>query len=859
MDVTLPTGLYRLQLRPHLDLKTAAGLVSYLHMLGVSHLYSAPLFSANSRSEHGYDVVDPTRVDHQLGGWRGFLLLHEQLKAHGMGLILDIVPNHMAATHENKWWNHVLSYGEVSPYAKYFDINWYASRRKRLKGRLLLPVLGDAYAECLKAGAFTLSAHRGRLMVNYGPLQFPLRPGTYSRVLVTNARKRAALVSQPETMGELMDRQAYQLAHWTMANDEINYRRFFDVTQLVGVRVEKGQVFCHTHAFIKRLVAAGMVQGVRVDHVDGLYDPGKYLRQLRRLLGWRCYIVVEKILEAGELLSQDWPVQGTTGYDFIRLVEGLMLDKGAMRLVREYHEMQDKTLDFDHVVYRSKRLVIAELFWGQWDRLTRELVQVVEDEEAARDISQRELSEALATFTACLGVYRTYLDRGPLSYQDREELERARVEAQGRDERYRRSLRLLGRVVALDVRARGRARDWVRAWQQWTGAVMAKGYEDTSLYRYLPLPWLNEVGGNPHGQGLTTGEFHQRMLVRSNSTVNATSTHDTKLSEDVRARLQVLSHWPDSFIAHCHQWSEINAPHKSRVGGREIPDKKVENLLYQTLLGMWPLCQEQVAEVEERLCAYLQKAVREGKEYSSWLAVDEEYEQALLAFARSLLREEAFLHSFTAYQDQVAYQGAINSLVQLTLKLTVPGIPDVYQGNELWDFSLVDPDNRRPIDFEARINSLDHLSRQAHQDRSQLLRQLRSAWRDGRIKMYVLWSLLQLRRHLSVLFARGQYVPLPVAGEGGLEICAFLRRRGQDAVLVAVLLHTASTHPETGEVLWQVGANSLGEQRVCTGAVKQRSWVDLFSGRTLEPGESLYSRELFRDLPLAVLTTGRFS
>ncbi len=853
MARSVPSGVYRLQMRPQLGFEEAQQLVPYMEMLGISHLYVAPVFGARSGSEHGYDVVDPTRIDDDLGGWSGFRALHETLKTCGLGLILDIVPNHMAATSDNPWWYHVLAYGETSRYAHYFDIGWHHSAHRRLQGRILLPVLGDSFENCLTGGELRLDVEGGQLVVTYGSVHFPLHPHTYPPELVMDERARGQASQDPDYLATLLEAQSYQLSHWSMANDEINYRRFFDITELVGVRIEDRRVFLSTHAFINRLVAKGMVQGVRVDHVDGLYDPGEYLRRLRRLLGDDCYIVVEKILAAKESLPADWPVQGTTGYDFIRMVEGTMLGKGGKRLLEEYGREQSSPLDFSAVVYGCKREVIGESFRGQWMMLAYDLAQRLAHDKAAYDISWHQIGEALAALSASLGVYRTYLGQFPLTGDQLQVLDKAFSQARASEAHCWRGLRLLEQVLTKNVRPRHRVREWVGKWQQWTAAVMAKGYEDTALYRYCPLSWLCEVGGNPEMHPLSADEFHRHMLVRSPLTFNTTSTHDTKRSEDIRARLQVLSHWSDSFIVHCRSWSGINRRYRTHTGRYRIPDQKMEIFIYQTLLGVWPLRSEEVLDVEERLSRYFEKAAREAKEHTSWSAVNEAYERALRGFVGCILNDEAFLALFLPYQAKIAYHGALNSLVQTTLKMTVPGVPDIYQGNEFWDFSLVDPDNRRPVDFASRERTLRQLHDEVTRDRLDSTRRLCATWRDGRIKMYVIWSLLQLRRRLPELFARGAYLPLAITGEEQAPICAFARRLDQKTVVVAALLHTAARHPEAEECLWHTQTVGLGQRRVCTPAGGSHRWCELFSGRSMASDESVCAQELFAELPVAVL------
>jgi len=844
----IPSATYRLQFnRDDLRFEKARSLVPYLHALGITDLYASPLFEARRGSAHGYDITNPARLNPELGSEEDFTALTRNLRQNSMGLLLDVVPSHMAASSENPWWRDVLRNGPDSAYAKFFDIDWQPAR-PGLAGKVLLPVLGEHYGKVLENRELILVPEEDGFWVRYHEQRLPLSPAASGWLLAhclgdTGGRKNFALFfrrawtdfwrrynsspgvkarvdqklhclngnqGDPQSfnrLDQLLAEQAYRPAFWRTANEEINYRRFFAVSDLVSLHMEQAEVFAACHSLIFRLARAGQVTGLRVDHIDGLHDPQDYLCRLREHLPGAerdrepgFYVVAEKILGEGETLPAAWPVYGTTGYDFMNTLNGLFVDgRGIRELDRFYGSLTGLDKDFATIVYTQKKKVLAELFAGDMRRLARRLGRLAEDDRCGRDLTLSELETALIEVTSCLGIYRTYIRDYAVTEPDRNFIARAVAEAGQRNPGCRPACDFLRRVLLLEFpgylpeKQRRAWLDLVMRWQQFSGPAMAKGFEDTTLYLYHRLISLNEVGGNPASPGLPPAEFHRRNRSRqehSPHSISATSTHDTKRSEDVRARINVLSELPGVWAQKVEQWRRWNRPKKRFAGGRPVPGANLEYFIYQTLTGAWPLHEEEVPAFRERLRAYLIKAAREAKTRTGWLRPDAAYEDALEHFTTSILEPEdgnVFLRDFTAFQKEISGYGALNSLSQVLLKITSPGVPDFYQGTELWNFSLVDPDNRRPVDFRQRAGMLTGLKKAAVADGPPaLVKNLLAHWQDGRVKLYLTYKALNFRRKHRELFAAGEYLPLEAGGPAREHVCAFTRRRGGDWVLAAV-------------------------------------------------------------------------
>jgi len=941
----LPTATYRLQLGPGMGFREARRLVPYLHALGISDLYASPLLQARPGSHHGYDVTDPSRLNPELGTDEEFEALAAELAARGMGLIVDIVPNHMAAGADNPWWRSVLEHGSASPYAHFFDIDWRPSHSP-LDNQVLLPILGEHYGRALEAGLLELRFTDRGFVVRYYDHEIPLGPTTWVTILDDVARELsheaepalvAELASISSTLAELRERparspqarkaraeaaesarralvalaegdtrvrdaiarvvdrhrgkpgdprsfdpldrllseQVYVLSAWQTATEEINYRRFFDIGDLISVRAEDPAVFEAMHALIVRLARERRITGLRIDHVDGLYDPAEYLRTLIERLGGRrggpppCYIVVEKILAPDESLPRDWPVQGTTGYDFLNTLNGLFVHPdGLARIQREYGRLTGEKRTFDQLRFDAKRKVIRELFAGDVRSLEWRLIRLARQDRHGRDIPGQELAAAIAAVSAALPVYRTYIRADTIAEEDRARIREAIATA-------RRlcptidpaALDFLERVLLLDLPDNsppGRRRAWlafVQRWQQFTGPITAKGIEDTALYEYNALTSLNEVGGDPGDGAVSVAEFHRRMdarLARWPATLNATTTHDTKRTEAVRARINVLSEIPGVWQRQLRDWMGRNAPLRPVVRGRPVPDANEEVMLYQTLLGVWPLDAAQVPELLPRLEEYVVKAAREAKVHTRWVDPDPEYENALLTFLRRILEPDPhneFLKRFTAFQRRIAPYGAQNALSQTLIRIAAPGVPDFYQGTELWSFCLVDPDNRRPVDFEKRIATLEALDARMGDDGTSIGRSLLEDWRDGRIHMYLIARLLRFRRARAELFQRGEYLPIDAGGRWREHVCAFARRRnGEWAIAVAPRLLTRIVPPGH----FATGA-AWGRTHLRLPTDAPHVWRDVVTDATVGTVRRnrrpvLPLARVFENLPVALLT-----
>ncbi len=804
---------YRLQFNRNFRFADALGIVEYLHELGVTDVYASPIMKARTGSVHGYDVTDPTQLNSEIGAPEEFDAFSRAVRAKGMGLVLDIVPNHMAASADNPWWADVLEKGQESACAGFFDVNWESRK-------VLLPILSRPYGEALENQELVLRVENGRRVVRYHQQTLPVAAGA------ENLRE--------ESLDHILSRQHYRLAFWRKASDSINYRRFFDNSDLISLRAERDEVFQATHAYTLELVRQGKVSGLRVDHIDGLLDPEGYLERLPE----NVYVVTEKILAGHEQIPCSWRTHGTTGYDFLNFVNGAFIDPDGFRsLEQTYSEFTGSRTTYTEACRARKRQVMIELFAGEVAALVRRLIQLAEDDRHARDLRANELEEAFLAVTACLPVYRTYIRDFQISETDRAHIEDAiAVAGSGPAMAFVRRVLLLEPAWYLQSRKPDYL-EFVQRWQQFTGPVMAKGLEDTTFYVHNPLMSVNEVGGDSRGPAVYFGveEFHRRNVARRSRwpyTMNATSTHDTKRSEDVRTRINILSELPAEWARALRRWNRRNP-------GSGAPDANERVLIYQSMLGAWPI------EIE-RLKQYVTKALREGKTHTSWMDINEAYERQVLSFVDSLYRNERFIADFTRFQKRVAFFGALASLAQVTLKIASPGIPDFYQGTELWDFSLADPDNRRSVDFESRLSALKGLKQDARP------KELLKNWPDGRIKMYVTWKLLNFRRRHSRLFLEGDYIPLRVAGPRSDHVIAFARRLQDDWTVVAVprliaKLTRAGSAP-LGENVWQSTAIELP-------ADAPASWTDVLTGQKYS--SRLLCSKMFSTLPVCVATSPR--
>ena len=772
----------RLQLHRDFTFADAAALVPYMVDMGISHVYSSPILTARAGSIHGYDVVDPTRVNPELGGEQGLRDFVAVLRAAELGLIVDIVPNHMAVGgSDNPWWTDLLRHGRASRWAQFFDVDWETDDPD-LRGKLLAPFLGRPYGEALDAGEIQVAlTPSGEATIRYFDNEFPINPSDNAQVFERGLESFDP--GNPEgrnQIHQLLERQHYRLAWWGSAGDEINWRRFFDINGLAGLRIEVPAVFEETHATLFRLYADGLIDGFRIDHVDGLSDPPGYCRRLRQSLrdlapDRHAYLVIEKILGPGERLPTDWGVDGTSGYDFMNEVSALQHDSSsAVALALLWNRATQRPADFADEEVPARLEILQRGFEAQLQTVTRALHRIARSDRRTRDTSAAAIRRGLLALLSHFPVYRGYNAGSQRSPGDDAAFSRALAGAKAASPASSHAV-----LDQLDRWLGGEPGDPVAVtrFQQLSAPVAAKAVEDTAFYRYGRLLSRNDVGFDAASLGCSVDEFHRSCANRAASfprAMLATATHDHKRGEDLRARLAVISEMPDAWAAFLAQCQALHAMR---------PDPADEIMLYQMIVGAWPmdLAASDAAGCNafaERLAAWQQKALREAKLRTDWTAPNEKYEDTAREFLFSLISpDSAFLPLARSMIDRIAPAGAVNGLVQAILKMTVPGVPDFYQGTEFWDFSLVDPDNRRPVDYLARQKALA-----LNAEPTECL----APWRDGRIKQAIVQKVLGLRRRMPDLFERGDYSPLPVRGSLEQRIVAFSRRCGQSMLIVVV-------------------------------------------------------------------------
>jgi (1->4)-alpha-D-glucan 1-alpha-D-glucosylmutase len=843
--MSTPLATYRLQLREGMTFARAAAIAPYLQQLGISHVYLSPIFRAVPGSTHGYDAADFNELAPELGGEVGFAELVAALHSHDLKAIVDFVPNHMGASPASPWWRDVLEWGSASTFAQHFDVDWSAPK-------LIIPTLGKPYGEALAAGELRLrfNPQLGEFQACYFDVELPLTPPTYAAILsladsdkfAELARRFAAatpddaaelrsdLVGLAATPGVaetiesaltrfqddklamhgLLEQQAWRLAHWRASRESLTYRRFFEISDLVGVRVEQTRVFDDVHRTILALVKSGHVDGLRIDHVDGVADPLGYLNRLRREVGEATYIVVEKILGQQESLRAEWPVQGTTGYEFIRDASNLFVAESELVLSRAYADFIGRETDVAAEAIAIKRRTITRNLAGELDVLTGQALDLAQGDIDTRDYGADTLRRAIIELGSNLSVYRTYVDAGGAKAEDRAVLSAAAAAAKAsREVEDETAIDLIVRYMLLELDAperQAKALAFTTRFQQTTGPLMAKAMEDTLFYRFNRLIALNEVGGEPAQLESDISAFHHAMEERQDKAaqaLTATATHDTKRGEDARCRIYAVSEMAETWAAAVPRWSALlGRDHESQS---RIPEPEMEWLFYQSLLGAWPgtFTPDGGADLDElceRLVAFMQKAAREAKLHTSWTQPDTAYETELAEFVRAAFAYRAFLDDFYAIARPLMLAGAVNSFAQLMIKLFAPGVPDIFQGSEFWDLSLVDPDNRRSVDFDARGAVL--------QVPSPAPARLLEDWKNGAVKLHCLQRGLDLRRQLGEPLNSAEYLALTVVGPLSLHVVAFARILAQNIVIVVCarftlgLLHDVAV-PHIAAHLWQ--------------------------------------------------------
>jgi malto-oligosyltrehalose synthase len=803
------------QLSKRFTLDDLAAQVPYLAQLGVSHVYLSPIYAARPDSPHCYDIVDYGCINRELGGPPAWQRLCETLRNHELRVILDVVPNHMAADPVNNMlWRRVLRDGPDSEAAKFFDIDW-RPLTGFVRDKVLLPFLEEPYGQALTRGTVHLEQAGGELRVGCCGLHLPLSSCSVEalRLGAPPGEGVDAINRNPDRLHELLEQQHYRLAYWRPANDEINYRRFFGVNELIAIHAEDGEVFAKSHSLILKLAAEDVVDGVRVDHVDGLLDPVGYLHQLRAALetssSRRPWIVVEKVLDPAEPLDSEWPVDGTTGYEALDALNRLFLSGRGVRILRRFFQrLVDERLSFREEALRSKRLIMHGALLSGMTMLAHELKRVADGSWTTRDIALNSLQEALVEFIAALPVYRTYLGTGPdrpveqqVVIESLESAERRNPAMDASAFAFLRSL-LLGEQVD-DAALAARRAAIVKRLQQYTSGVQAKGVEDTAFYRDNTLLAMNEVGGNPGDPAMSIREFHRFNVHRAEAwpdSMTATSTHDTKLSEDARIRIGTLSVFAREWTEAVRRWRTMTAPYRRTTRRGACPDVRDEYRFYQVLVGVWNDADvDQDAHVSsdlvERLVAYMRKATREAQLNSSWIRPDLDYENALETFVRQALSHEDgmdFCRSVASFVDLISPVSTCHAISQLVIKCLMPGVPDFYQGTEDWTFTLTDPDNRRPVDFGRHAEQLGGIWQSSDEGRQH-------------VKMRITTALLQFRNDHDRLLREAGYRPLRVRGLRSTSIVAFERRGGTSRVVVAVpRLTTPSSMPGgcVGEAFW---------------------------------------------------------
>jgi len=880
----VPVATYRAQFNSDLRFEDATRIVPHLHRLGITHLYASPIWAAREGSLHGYDVVDPNRLNPALGTREDFDQLVAALQSRDMGLIVDIVPNHMAASHENPWWMDVLEKGPASPYARYFGIDWRAVRHSHGE-KIFLPVLGEHYGTVLESGQIHAGYSEDGFFISYYELKLPIAEATYGLVLKPHAgsldempalevllrspdqlkrrlwelyttdprireyidRNVELINGRPgdpasfDRLDDLLEQQAYRIAFWRAATERMNYRRFFDVSDLIAVRIEDPEVFRACHTLVFDLINDGSVQGLRIDHIDGLADPEGYIQ---RLPEGRAYFIAEKILVDDERLPQEWKLQGSTGYDFLGHMNALFIDPAGLEQIGGFYAQHTGiTRELADVAYERRLLIINKLFAGEMENLGTHLEGLAEHDRYARDFSPRELSQGLKEVTACMPVYRTYTRSYAVSDRDRRYLQIACDEARRRCPQVDSlTYDFISRVLQLEFRP-GMSElsklHWLRfvtRWQQLSGPIMAKGVEDSAFYVYNRLVSLNEVGGIPHA--IAPERMHSFLAERQAlwpDTMNASSTHDTKRSEDVRARINVLSEIPTEWSRSVSRWSRWMRDERRSV------DLNEEYFYFQNLVGAWPLFPREVSSFRERMKAYSTKAAREAREYTNWLTPSAGHERDLHSFLDAFFENERVLSAFLALQQKTAFFGAVNALSQVLLKITAPGLPDFYRGTMEWDFSLVDPDNRRPVTF----GSLTDFDERA--------RSLLGHWQDGRVKVFLTERALAFRKAHAELFRHGDYIPVAATGKRADSLFAFIRRKADQSVLVVVprlvsKLSTVLRFP-TGITAWRDTQLMLPE-----GSAQK--WKNVLTGGRLSARDSaLPMHRVLEQFPVALLAS----
>ncbi|MFL5811124.1 MAG: malto-oligosyltrehalose synthase, partial [Flavisolibacter sp.] len=893
------TSTYRIQFHKDFNFDALQKALTYLESLGIGTLYASPIFEAVPGSTHGYDGLNPHRVNPEVGPAQQLTEISLRLSDKNISWLQDIVPNHMAFDHRNPWLMDVLEKGPQSSFAKFFDIAWTS---QLYRGRVMVPFLGNKLEDVIRNGELKVAFEGDRFVFQYYDACYPIQPLSYSDILSANQSSMPDAIEQllsqlpkaedEKTYGAQWDeikaqlsglqknevvhqyihhclqkvnddhqllkkiesQQSYRLCHWQETDTQINYRRFFTVNGLICLNIQDSKVFDSYHRFIKDCIDNGIFQGLRVDHIDGLYDPTQYLERLREMAGEDIPVVVEKILEPGESLPAHWPVQGNTGYDFLSLVNNLLTNQNAEGAFTRFYRQVTKNKESIHEQLRDKKsYILYNHMAGELENLYQLFRESnLAEKRSFASVRPDELKETIGEFLIQCPVYRYYASSFPLGEAEASAVANILDRVRRSNSHLRRAVDILVNVFLKKPlegheEVNQKIAHFYQRCMQFTGPLMAKGVEDTLMYTYQRFIGHNEVGDSPESFGMSIDAFHQAMIERQNKwplSLNATSTHDTKRGEDVRARLNVLTDLPEEWLNQVKEWQKLNAQ-----GKIDAPDANDEYFIYQTIAGAFPMPGEDEDNFANRLDEYLQKALREAKTHSNWTTPNEAYESAAKTFARNLLDpNNPFRQSFDEFQKKIVDHGIVNSLAQVVLKFTCPGIPDVYQGCELWDLSLVDPDNRRPVDYEKRSAWLQEIENHADLER---------LWKErfsGKIKLWIVHHLFQLRQQQPDLFSSGEYIPLKTEGIYKDHVIAFARRSRQTIIVVAVPLHAAIICKEQGTDIKSIDWKDTIIQ-LPDGASAE--WQHLLIDATDTHKKNFSAAHLFKKIPVAILKSQR--
>ena len=892
----IPSSTYRIQLHKDFTFRDLQRILDYLHTLGITTLYASPIMRATPGSMHGYDVTDPHVINEEVGNVDELKSIVKELHKKDIYWLQDIVPNHMAFHTDNYRLMDVLERGPASPYYHYFDIDW-DHPAPDLKAKVMVPFLGNELDTCLAKGEIKLSFIEDGFFVQYFDTAYPLSLPAYahvkslleergdhrhisdilSRMMAAAeganyetwyANKKEFLVAihqlpdqvaaiqkilddisqNPDKLRDIIDHQYYHLCYWKETDRRINYRRFFTVNELICLRMEDDEVFDEYHTHLFKLYKEKLIHGFRIDHIDGLQDPAQYIRNLRELMGESCYIIAEKILEAKEDMPAHWPLQGTSGYEFLSFLNQLLTyRKGARELLDYYRQLVTDIPSYPKLIFENKKLILENYISGEWDNLTR----LFRDLELAGNFKDEKLKQALGLFMLSLPVYRIYPDSLPLRGKSlliiHEAFDKALKVGEYSEELNH--LRDLFTSVPGDNVKKDHILLFLKRLMQFTGPLTAKGVEDTTFYIYNPLISHDEVGDSPAPLGMTVQRFHEKMQMRLKSTplsLNATATHDTKRGEDARVRINVLSRIPGVWKEHVARWLKINRPCRTTEKGKTIPELNDEYFIYQSMLGGFPEDFIVTEEWKKRVQSYLQKALREAKVNTNWSAPDEAYEKGCEQFVDAILSPgHDFLSSFIPFVKIVCEHAMVYSLSQTLVKLTAPGIPDIYQGCELWDLSFVDPDNRRPVDYEKRMEFLFQLVIKEEKGKEAVFEYLRSYREEGIEKLYITWKTLTLRKSHPSLFSEGDYVPVAITGQD-VTAAAYARNRNDDWVIVAFPFGLVTREPASD-------AEPSQEQYLIIPEHAAQHWVHAFTGERFVTANQILLTDLFGNFPVALL------